>query len=672
VLGADIVRTDSQAQGASPLADGEGYGSTGPVPFTLSSGMGSAGFCQRTHPPSATITRPVKGDIDQRDSLSVPLGADYIMASPPSQVMASSHQIQDLSTDSLTALTRDSTSRCVTVKQFADVTSIIGSDQAGGVHAPMDIDDGFMPSHSILSGSNQPLPSLGLATAYPGLQGADSLPITMVAVTVTTSTAPTASVVTGASRGNPSPGSYRGNLVAPTTMSAPVPLPVMAGNTWDSSAHRGPIMPGYTIPSMSQPLQRGGVAHSASSQPPLLTQGATALSVPPEHLAPGVLDAIELLRGAGLLSRVSSLGDSYDPEASMPNYDIGLKWKGLTHLDHQVPLPMLQRDIRDRFPELMAAHETGPVQPASLSLAQLGVDRPQSQPNLPLHHTVMEWLDLHTSVLGGKHSSGRVTKPYMGKSLPKAPSLSTGRYLPSDTPNFLEAPLLPEGWHRLVRDQSRVNPVSIQLPVKDFMSFVDQAAKDLVLISDMDWLLAGSTSLLTQVSSNLSDSPQLQQQFTFLQRYMLELSRDLEVLERHSTARYANLIWRLRDCYLARLHPSVPESTRIALRGSSLNDDYLFNRDLVVQASGDLKGDVLLEANTKSLQSLQKPQSTRRPARGGKRTTYHSEAARPKQPKQAHPSGAQPARGGRAPYTGGRYQRGNSRGRGRGHKGKSV
>jgi len=48
---------------------------------------------------------------------------------------------------------------------------------------------------------------------------------------------------------------------------------------------------------------------------------------------------------------------------------------------------------------------------------------------------------------------------------------------------------------------------------------------------------------------------------------------------------------------------------------------------------------VLLQANTKSLQSLQRPQPTRGLARGGKRNANRSEAACPK---QAHSSGAQP------------------------------
>ncbi len=80
-----------------------------------------------------------------------------------------------------------------------------------------------------------------------------------------------------------------------------------------------------------------------------------------------------------------------DTEAAAVNYDATLKWKGLTPLDQQVPLPVLQRDIRERFPSLIASSVVQPHAPVSLSLAQIGVDRPQSDPNLPLHPTIVEW-----------------------------------------------------------------------------------------------------------------------------------------------------------------------------------------------------------------------------------------------------------------------------------------
>ncbi len=112
----------------------------------------------------------------------------------------------------------------------------------------------------------------------------------------------------------------------------------------------------------------------------------------------------------------------------------------------------------------------------------------------------------------------------------------------------------------VVRDQSKPSPESVSLHLKDYMSLVTQSSKDLAIFSDIDWLLAGGTSLLTDLSSNPPSGDVLAQHLALLQRYMLELSRDVEVLERHSTARYANLIWRLRDGYLTRLHPSIPDS----------------------------------------------------------------------------------------------------------------
>ncbi len=126
-----------------------------------------------------------------------------------------------------------------------------------------------------------------------------------------------------------------------------------------------------------------------------------------------------------------------------------------------------------------------------MSLAQLGVDRPQSEPNLPFHPTIVEWLDLHTSVLGGKHPSGRISKPYPAKSLPRAPLLSSTRFIPSDVPNLMEHPIIPDNWHRVVRDQSKPSLESVNLHLKDYMSLVTQSSKDLAIISDIDWLLAG-------------------------------------------------------------------------------------------------------------------------------------------------------------------------------------
>ena len=44
----------------------------------------------------------------------------------------------------------------------------------------------------------------------------------------------------------------------------------------------------------------------------------------------------------------------------------------------------------------------------------------------------------------------------------------------------------------------------------------------------------------------------------------------VEMLERSTTARFANYIWRLRDGHLSKLHPFVPKQTRESLRQAPL------------------------------------------------------------------------------------------------------
>ena len=64
------------------------------------------------------------------------------------------------------------------------------------------------------------------------------------------------------------------------------------------------------------------------------------------------------------------------------------------------------------------------------------------------------------------------------------------------------------------------------------------------------------------------------------------------MLERSSTARYANLLWRLRDGHLSRLHPSVPKQTKESLRQAPLLGNHLFPEETVAIAGLNLRGDV--------------------------------------------------------------------------------
>jgi hypothetical protein len=130
------------------------------------------------------------------------------------------------------------------------------------------------------------------------------------------------------------------------------------------------------------------------------------------------------------------------------------------------------------------------------------------------------------------------------------------------------------------------------------------ADKDISVVSDLDWLAAGASNLLTEMSTD----PELTQSSshqTFLKKYLLEMCRGVQDLGLYSTARYANLIWHMRDSYLSKLHPSIPKSTRDVLRRSPLINGHLFSEETVANATANLTGDLQLQTNSRALQRLQ-------------------------------------------------------------------
>ena len=130
------------------------------------------------------------------------------------------------------------------------------------------------------------------------------------------------------------------------------------------------------------------------------------------------------------------------------------------------------------------------------------------------------------------------------------------------------------------------------------------------------------------------------------------------MLERSSTARYANHLWRLRDGHLSRLHPSVPKQTKESLRQAPLLGTHLFPEETVAVAARNLRGDVqhLNLSNSLRFFTASKKQST-----GNKASS---------QPPKAKPQVQQPVNQAAGRGRGGQASRGKpnkaSRGRGRG------
>jgi hypothetical protein len=104
----------------------------------------------------------------------------------------------------------------------------------------------------------------------------------------------------------------------------------------------------------------------------------------------------------------------------------------------------------------------------------------------------------------------------------------------------------------------------------------------------------GASNLLNEMvtNTNLATSPLHLQ---FLQRYLLEMCRGLQILGLSNTARYANLTWHMRDLYLSKLHPLVPKTMRDTLRRSPLISNHLFKEETVALAADSLKGDLQLQ-----------------------------------------------------------------------------
>ena len=303
--------------------------------------------------------------------------------------------------------------------------------------------------------------------------------------------------------------------------------------------------------------------------------------------------ALDVLRGAGYPLPDYALHDSTLEDPAPELYDNSLRFKDPTSLDSRVSLDYLRRDIRSRHPSMSSPLTTLPSKPHSVGISRFFPPEETVNNNLPLSPAISQWLDVQKDILLGKGGRGKTqrTLPYAKGSYPRFPALSTGRYLPVDADTLFTCPRAPPSWYQVCSTQGPPVPTAFQMPIKETEELVCAAGRDLAVISELDWLTSGASHLLGQMAATPALSPYMSS-ITLLQRYALETCRSVEMLERSSTARYANHLWRLRDGHLSRLHNSVPKQTKESLRQAPLLGTHLFPEETVAVAARNLRGDV--------------------------------------------------------------------------------
>ena len=303
--------------------------------------------------------------------------------------------------------------------------------------------------------------------------------------------------------------------------------------------------------------------------------------------------ALDVLRGAGYSLPDYALHDSTLEDPAPELYDNSLRFKDPTSLDSRVTLNYLRRDIRSRHPSMSSPLSTLPSKPHSVGISRFFPQEETVNDNLPLSPAISQWLDVQKDILLGKGGRGKTqrTLPYAKGSYPRFPALSAGRYLPVDADTLFTCPRAPPSWYQVCSTQGPPVPTAFQMPIKETEELVCAAGRDLAVISELDWLTSGASHLLGQMAATPALSPYMSS-ITLLQRYALETCRSVEMLERSSTARYANHLWRLRDGHLSRLHSSVPKQTKESLRQAPLLGTHLFLEERVAVAARNLRGDV--------------------------------------------------------------------------------
>ena len=324
---------------------------------------------------------------------------------------------------------------------------------------------------------------------------------------------------------------------------------------------------------------------------PRMSNHTVPIQAPPPPVGQ-VEAALDVLRGAGYPLPDYALHDSTLEDPAPELYDNSLQFKDPTSLDSRVTLDYLRRDIRSRHPSMSSPLSTLPSKPHSVGISRFFPQEETVNDDLPLSPAISQWMDVQKDILQGKGGLGKTqrTLPYAKGSYPRFPALSSGRYLPVDAESLFTCPRVPPSWYQVCSTQGTPVPTAFQMPIKETEELVCTAGRDLAVISELDWLTSGASHLLGQMAATPALSPYMSS-ITLLQRYALETCRSVEMLERSSTARYANHLWRLRDGHLSRLHPSVPKQTKESLRQTPLLGTHLFPEETVAIAAQNLRGD---------------------------------------------------------------------------------
>jgi len=323
---------------------------------------------------------------------------------------------------------------------------------------------------------------------------------------------------------------------------------------------------------------------------------------------PAVRQARELLRREGF--EVSDHPVDGQNETPQEERDLQPSARGRTLLDDLVPLEELLSDLRSRLPSMMPPAVAAGRRSAPPSLGRFPGPQDVPLPNLPLSPSVSQWLEEQSQEILGRDKSGKPKRSAYAKGvLPRLPRVHS-RYVPQDVPTLFESPVLPTDWYRVVHSRSNSSPSAYSLTSREVEDAAAAAGRDLSVLSQLDWLAAGSSDLLGRLEASPQCRPLLGDLY-LLDRYCLEMARSIELLGQTASARYANAVWRMRDGHLSRLHSSVPSHTREALRGASLSCPSLFPEAVVSVTAECLKADVHMQSMSDSLKLVRSASSKR-------------------------------------------------------------
>ena len=337
-------------------------------------------------------------------------------------------------------------------------------------------------------------------------------------------------------------------------------------------------------------------------------------SVDPPQGGMTVQSAIAFLASQGLatdqLSAAASAGagSEQDTEDFTSELEYG---SNKDTVEEQISFSSLLADLDSRFPGHLAPAVVS-AKPTSRGLELLvGSKDLPSKARLPMAPGLDKWYSYHNKVLTGvAHPGGKKAKKHLLKTYPKSPAVSD-RYTLAEGTGPCTSLDPPPNWYRLVTNSASLTPAAVQIPTKEFQELGKQVNRVLPVLSNLSWMSSGGSSVLRQILEDPA-TPQTPD-LLLLKRYFLEILRDLEVLELQITGVSSHLMWRARDTYIGRLHPSVPQHLREGLRSGPLSGSpHLFEDSAVDEIAATLKSDLTMESHSKALKVL----AGKRPATG--------------------------------------------------------